>query len=143
MKRTKTIRLIVIVMIFIVAAKYSIGQTTQEEYNYVTQGYKEQEAKGLDMKKGYAFKTLATTTHDDRKVILVGLYRTNPSVLCAIMIEYIKTGSAVEYLCAPMPESTEDVKTLFWKSLYDGSKVDQTLRLQLITFALAQAPFNK
>ena len=84
MKKTTTIRIIVIVMIFIISSKFTIGQTTQEEYNYITQGYREQEAKGLDMKSGYSFKIFKTTTHDDRKVISVGLYRTSTNVLCFV-----------------------------------------------------------
>lgn len=48
--------------LILAAAFFSVtlfGQTTEEEYNYLTKGYKVQIESGLDMKKGYEFKDLA------------------------------------------------------------------------------------
>ena len=45
----------IIIAILLMAALPLCAQTTQEEYNYLTKGYKTQIESGLDMKKGYKF----------------------------------------------------------------------------------------
>jgi competence CoiA-like predicted nuclease len=39
-----------------------VPQTTEEEYNYMTKGYKVQLESGLDMKKGYVFEDMGAET---------------------------------------------------------------------------------
>ncbi|WP_421799825.1 hypothetical protein [Haliscomenobacter sp.] len=49
-------------LILIAFCSISFAQgTTQEEYNYVTKGYKIQQESGLDMKKGYSIKLYPET----------------------------------------------------------------------------------
>ncbi|CAN5407445.1 hypothetical protein BH11BAC1_BH11BAC1_21270 [soil metagenome] len=53
MKKTSSILLIVLVSISFCTAQTKTGRTTEEEFNYMTKGYKMQLDGGLDMKKGY------------------------------------------------------------------------------------------
>lgn len=43
------------IILLLITATVTLAQTTQEEYNYLTEGYKEQLEKGLDVKRGYKF----------------------------------------------------------------------------------------
>lgn len=47
-----------IILAILFFTSFSYSQTTQEEYNYLTKGYREQISKGLDLKKGYQFENL-------------------------------------------------------------------------------------
>jgi len=53
----KTLILLFILTACICHAQFETGKTTEEEYNYMTKGYKLQMDGGLDMKKGYATDT--------------------------------------------------------------------------------------
>lgn len=44
---------LIIVSLLIISALQCYAQTTIEEWNYITKGYKIQKESGLDMKKGY------------------------------------------------------------------------------------------
>jgi len=130
------------VVFFFITVVFVKAQTTQEEYNYVTKGYKTQVESGLDMKKGYSLKSLATETIGIRTVKLEGLYRTNTNTLCAIMIAYTKSGGITEYLCAPMPATSDSIYNQYIKSLHDNtSNTNSSEKLQLITYALTKICF--
>jgi len=100
----------------LVLSVVSFGQTTQEEYNYITKGYKVQIESGLDMKKGYSLKDLGdwglTFGAEKRNVEFKGLYRTNETKPCAIMMIYKRTdisNGATYYICIPHPKSEESI----------------------------------
>lgn len=85
-------------------------QTTLEEYNYVTKGYKIQIESGLDMKAGYILKDITdfitTYTVDEnkihRKTTFKLLYRQNNDLPVAIMmITERKDNNYKEYFCIP------------------------------------------
>ena len=83
--------------------------TTEEEYNYVTKGYKVQIESGLDMKKGYSLKDLGewNLKYSDvsRGFAFKGLYRDNDTIPCAVMAIYQKKRNnkpaISEYYCIP------------------------------------------
>ena len=83
--------------------------TSEEEYNYVTKGYKVQIESGLDMKKGYTLKDLGewNLKYSDvsRGFAFKGLFRENDSIPCAVMAIYQKkrSGKAAisAYYCIP------------------------------------------
>jgi hypothetical protein len=60
--------------------------TTQEEYNYITKGYRIQIESGLDMKKGYTMKDIQTERHNDYYLEMKALYRDGSTAPCAIMV---------------------------------------------------------
>lgn len=51
---------ILIFALLLSAVTFLKAQTTEEEYNFVTIGFKVQLESGLDMKKGYALKDLGS-----------------------------------------------------------------------------------
>lgn len=92
------------------------GQTTQEEYNYITKGYKTQIEQGLDMKKGYSFKDIdtsyTTTGTEKRECIFKALYKTSEIKPCAILMIYKRTDistGVTYYICIPSYNATKEI----------------------------------
>jgi hypothetical protein len=111
------------------------SQTTLEEYNYITKGYKVQIESGLDMKKGYLFEDVYSQKSGERLAELKVLYRIKETKkeIAAYLIIYSKEGNEPEYLCVPNPKSEKEIILKYWNQLNDG-KGDYTLRLQLIVY---------
>jgi hypothetical protein len=127
---------------FIAAIIFSchvFGQTTLEEYNYVSKGYKVQIESGLDMKKNYEFEDIDKHSTKERTAELKVLYRLKDGKkeIAAYMIIYKRLGNPTEYLCVPHPKSEEEINDKFWKQLYDGTN-DSSNRLQLVSFLLSK-----
>lgn len=120
----KTVRLF-LTGAFILASIASFCQgTTQEEYNYITKGYKVQLESGLDMKKGYFFKELnggkTTKGSEKRQCEFKALYRENSNKPCAILMVYKRTdisNGAEYYLCIPSVHSSDEIWDLAFKDL--------------------------
>lgn len=97
-----------------------VAQTTEEEYNYVTKGYKVQMESGLDMKKGYSLKDLGNWSLNfgsdgTREAVFKGLYRDNSTKSCAIMLIYKRPSTGyTEYYCIPTIDAPQNLwdKTL-------------------------------
>lgn len=126
-------------IISICLAQAISAQTTLEEYNYVTKGYKIQIESGLDMKKGYSFKDLVTvsTNFDVKRTIkFKGLYREGDSAPCAIMGIYQRQGYGPEFICVPHQLSDETIWDKFSKRISDFSS--GTYALQTISLGLAK-----
>lgn len=103
----------------------SQAQTTNEEYLYVTLGYKEQLLKGLDDKKGYSWRQLYQYKFvaDNGKLLgrkvqvgvfdFEGLYRTGEAKPCAIVAIYREMEGIPKkdgvFWCLPHPKSGQDV----------------------------------
>jgi hypothetical protein len=118
----------VIVSLFILASFGKLfSQTTLEEFNFITKGYKIQLESGLDMKKGYSLSTLTDFLSLDfgndeksgrRGMVFKALIRGSETKPCAIMAIYERrlNGKAQyqEYYCIPMPLSDD---TLWDKTL--------------------------
>lgn len=92
----------------------SFGQTTQEEYNYITKGYKVQIESGLDMKKGYSLVDLGSwksyAEEQERECIFKGLMRTGQTKPSAIMMIYKRndiSNGVTYYICIPSPDATD------------------------------------
>ena len=101
--------------LFTVVLLAQVEPTTQEEYNYVTKGYKIQQESGLDMKKGYSIKTYpvradgtvlvsAGLFNETHRVFVQasGLYRDAEVHPCAIIITYTNINkNFTEHFCIP------------------------------------------
>jgi hypothetical protein len=94
------------------------GQTTMEEYLYVTKGYKVQIESGLDMKQGYKLEdiTESTVTSGDssyRKTSFKGLFRKGERTPCAIMCIYSNVVDnrleSTDYICIPHVDSSKEI----------------------------------
>lgn len=97
------------------------GQTTEEEFNYITKGYKIQLESGLDMKKGYEFKDIdgwgVNYNSFQRKASFKQLFREGETIPCATLMILERTDTDYkEYLCIPHFESTDEI----WKKAYYG-----------------------
>lgn len=109
------------------------AQTTMEEFNYVTSGYKMQLAGGLDMKKGYRFEDLfshdtrSASTGDVRTTQFKALFREGQQRPCAVMCILSNTSqTSKEYLCIPSYSSEPDVWNLAMKRILEFSEEDLT-----------------
>ena len=100
-----------------------VEQTTQDEYNFITKGYKIQVESGLDMKKGYSLKDITEYSTNSngsvRKVEFKALLRTGQTKPCAILCKYkrLDTGFS-EYLCIP----TYDTPIEIWEETFNSFK---------------------
>lgn len=103
--------------------KFSFAQgTTQEEYNYITKGYKVQIESGLDMKKGYSLTDMGswslTSGNEKRVCEFKGLIRGNETSPSAVMMIYKRTdipNGAVYYICIPSYDASSEI----WKQTLD------------------------
>ena len=109
-------RKIIIGILFLFSVSYSFSQTTMEEYNYITKGYKIQTESGLDMKKGYRFEESINSDFSINGEIrffkFKKLIKINENRVCAIMVIYSKFGKVnmpVMYLCIPSKNSPPEI----------------------------------
>lgn len=137
MKRGIGFIIIIITMAFI--SPFLKGQTSLEEYNYVTKGYKVQIESGLDMKKGYEFAEIDTVSTKIATAEIKILYRIKDSkkVIAAYMIIYKRTGRTTEYICVPNPNSDEEIMQKYMTALWDGYS-EASSKGQLISFVLSK-----
>ncbi len=121
------------------------AQTTQEEYNYVTKGYKVQVESGLDMKKGYELKDIDHVQQAGsggsiaREAWLKILNRKSTSTIASYMIIYQRPGKEKEYFCVPSPNSSQVLRDAFFASLTAADTFGSTDKLQLLTFLLSRS----
>lgn len=98
-------------ILLFVTVSMAVSQTTLEEYNYLTKGYKVQIESGLDMKDGYELKYAHTTTirkkSFNRAIEFKYLYRENDTIPCALLLILTRTDTDYkDYLCIPSSNST-------------------------------------
>ncbi len=86
---------------------YISGQTTEEEYNYVTKGLKIQVDAGLDMKQGYELKTVNVLNSNLKRAELGQLIRTSDKSIACYWLRF--TNFKTYYFCLPNPDSTVDM----------------------------------
>jgi hypothetical protein len=139
MKKT-LITLIILHVLLITSIPNIKAQTTLEEYNYVTKGYKVQIESGLDMKNGYEFVDIDNYSNELRSAQLKGLYRIKEKsrVLACYLVDYKTKGTPEEFICIPNPNSDPEILKKYWEQLYNGSYSNYSYRLQLITFLLSR-----
>ena len=115
------------------------GQTTLEEYNYVTKGYKVQIESGLDMKKGYEFTSIDTVSTKIATAEMKILFRLkeNKKEIAAYLIVYLRQGRNVEYICIPNPKSDNEILQKYYSVLWDGS-AEASSKGQLISIILSK-----
>lgn len=99
-----------LLLAFVLVAGAALAQTTQEEYNYLTEGYKEQLEKGLDTKRGYVFGPEQVISIDDGKFIFTfkPLLRESENKLAAVSVR-IQSNKAISsdiFLCIPVDNPT-------------------------------------
>ena len=126
----------IFILLFTFMAFALSAQTTLDEYNYVTKGYKIQQESGLDMKRGYHLVGLINTEYNDafanRKIALYGLVRDGDTKMCAMMVKYqVNTASPI-YMCIP----TYNADQSLWKMTND--EIVNTVNSQALSWILMQ-----
>jgi hypothetical protein len=141
--------LLIIISFFI--AYPNFAQTTEEEYLYLTYGYKEQLLKGLDDKKGYRWEPvtdykfileggglplIGSKERAPGKFEFEGLYRTHQNAPCAIVAIY-KEWATMEkrdglFIPIPHPASGQEVLDKAKTYFTDEVKFKTDIRTQYI-----------
>lgn len=90
--------------------------TTEEEYNYLSKGYRATIEQGLDLKKGYSMTMLDTvqvTMENVKRIVeFHGFFRAGASKPCALLcIMRRKDSNFVGYTCLP----SYDASDAMWK----------------------------
>ena len=95
---------------------FDLVQTTEEEYNYMTKGYKIQVESGLDMKKGYEFIDLGESSiywnnrTIERKVTVKLLVRTATKEGCGFLLIMRRPDTQyTSYMCIPTLSASNEL----------------------------------
>lgn len=117
--------------LFIFISTNVFSQTTLEEWNYITKGYKIQKESGLDMKKGYELKDILTSYYNydtpDRVFNFKQLIRLRDNQIAAIMIEVVLSSNGQKYTlyyCIPQWNTTPEIQNLFLKEIRNINNKD-------------------
>ena len=117
-------KMILVAAMLLSGASLCLSQTTLEEYNYVTKGYRAQVENGLDMKTGYRFEDvtesrLMTGDSSYKKTEFKALFRKGEKIPCAILCVYseVEDGAVqnTDYICIPDLDSSNEI----WKMASD------------------------
>ncbi|MDO9137091.1 MAG: hypothetical protein Q7U21_04665 [Lutibacter sp.] len=143
MRTSKTLFTTLIVSILL-SITSSFGQTTQEEYNYITKGFKVQLESGLDMKKGYSFvhmdHSAVTSEKEKRSTDFKALMKVGQTKPSAIMMIYKRTdiaNGAIIYVCIPSPDASKEI----WQQTMDFISAkfkNNDVMLQTVIWGLMQ-----
>ncbi len=106
--------IILFLMLYVVSAK---GQTTTEEYNYLTKGYKIQIEAGLDTKSGYTFVELGTYSTKQRSCIFKALVKQSSKKSVATLGIFNGANGKTFYFCIPSAGSPESLFDDYLRSL--------------------------
>lgn len=106
----------IIIAVLLLASLPLLSQTTQEEYNYLTKGYKVQIESGLDMKKGYTFTDYGVYEIKEgsqtRQCEFKGLVKDGQTKPCAVLMIFKRTdipNGTVYYICIPSANADESI----------------------------------
>lgn len=139
MKKNQILKVALMLTILFCVNK-SFGQTTQEEYNYITKGYKVQVESGLDMKKGYSLTDLGKWSIPTGTVVrqceFKALIKTGQIKPSAIMMIYNRTDNGTKfYICIPSSDASNEI----WNQTLDFIKTtfkENDSMLQVVIWAL-------
>ena len=115
-----------------------IAPTTEEEYNYVTKGYRIQQESGLDDKRGYRWEDLTSHYTDNgiRTMKFKALYRIGESKPCAVLLIYKNLDTRdTEYFCIP----TYDAPKELWLRTHERTKTCQLAASYAIIWGVMHA----
>ena len=100
---------------------YSQVSTSVDEYNYLTKGYKIAVDSGLDLKKGYGFREVASHNELNYKFSFNQFVRTGTNEVCAILVyANSKLWGNSYYICIPLNNS--DLYSLYVANLKTWDK---------------------
>jgi len=100
----------------LISVVYSFGQTTNEEYNYITKGLKIQLSSGLDPKKGYEFKLVSNRDNSGKKIEIWKVIRTENKSIACLFVKF--TNFSTFFFCIPNPNSEQVIINKCYKDIY-------------------------
>ena len=128
---------LILITAFVVFAIAVSAQTTMEEYDYLTKGYKEDVARERGAMKGYELKHVNSIYEGNKSVEVGVVYRLKDTLIekAAYLLIYKNATADAEYFCYPSPKSDTATIGRYWKQLNANSSSD-TARKNLITYAI-------
>lgn len=105
----RNLSFILIITLSIVAIS-ATAQTTLEEYNFISKGYRFTKENGLDMKVGYVMKSLKTYQQTSTTVNISALFRTETGDLAGYLFA-TEDGVFKQDICVP----TETADATVWR----------------------------
>lgn len=123
-----------IIVLLMLITFIGYGQTSQEEYNFITKGYRFTVDYGLDMKQGYQMRLLKQyNLTDNCAATISGFFRTVKGDLAGYLLT-IKEGTFEKDICIPTENSTDEI----WKQ-YDAILQSLPLSTQrYVTIAISR-----
>ncbi len=131
-------KLLTLTAITLILSSGLFAQTTQEEYNYLTKGYKVQVIEqGGDIKKGYELVDVEKAYSGERTAYLKKFVKVTGATkkTVAHLIIYERLTLPTQYLCVPSFDSEDSIIQAYFKSLGESSSIE---RLQVIAFLLSK-----
>lgn len=99
------------------AQEIKIDPTTEEEYNYMTKGYKVQMESGLDMKKGYSFDDFGQETKvGNYSFHFKALIRDDKKQVAGVLVITKSSVSGKQYYFG-LPINNADLLKRYWTDL--------------------------
>jgi hypothetical protein len=96
----------------------SSAQTTWEEYNYLTKGYRIQRESGLDAKKGYTVTLAVHERVQERDTKFYTCIRDGETNPCAFLVVYTNSKlNQQDYICIPHHASDRKMWMSYWQKL--------------------------
>jgi hypothetical protein len=125
-----------LLLLIFISSSSSYAQTTEEEYNYLTKGYKIQIESGLDMKKGYRLEPLGEWDlnygNDGRRgAEFLTLIREDKNEIAGILMIYKRPSTKhATYYCIPSKDAPQSLWDRTLEQLnkdYESTKSKQVL----------------
>ncbi|MBK7384136.1 MAG: energy transducer TonB [Flavobacteriales bacterium] len=142
----------ILFQLVLLAPSITYAQTTMDEYNYLTKGYRIQLESGLDMKRGYYFTDVGQFDVPyqgfSRTTTIKHLCREVDSLPCATLIIHERKNTAfLKYLCVPHVSSKVEVwqkaKEDYWTAMYDWDEAAKAFSWNLMRSMAIPAPIRK
>lgn len=131
----------IIFILFFILPAIAFGQnTTQEEYNYMTKGYKVQVESGLDMKKGYTIGSRKVFGYNTYRFEFMYLYRSNNQLAGIIVQAYSGVSGYTYWYGIPIPAMLADqAEETLYKSLHSDFYIKMSALDESMTTAFLAA----
>ncbi len=110
-------KIFIYIFLGFLCTKRGFAQTTVEEYNYLTKGYRIQIETGLDMKSGYTLQDAGTYKTSSRSCNFKALIRKNTDDLAGTLAIFHAANGAYYYFCIPTIGSPDELFSAYRASL--------------------------
>jgi hypothetical protein len=113
----KAIKFTILVLVLGFVSRTAFAQTSSEEYNYLTKGYKIQIESGLDIKNGYSFTDLGTFRTNNRSCEFKSLVKLSTKKSVGTLCVFHAANGDKYYFCIPVEGSDDQLFQQYFISL--------------------------